>query len=310
MMKLPEVSIVVPVYNAAGYLKETLTALLSQSFANFELLVIDDGSKDGSGEIALSLKDDRIRVIRQENRGLCHALNRGIEEARATYIARNDHDDISFPHRLERQLSVMKEHPDALGLFAYYAKFGARHRWSNTDKFIPTTDKVRPYDPLKDGCLLCSTMFARTEALRSLQGFRQEYYPADDWDLELRFSQTGKVLVICEPLVTYRFHSGANTYRLFAPMQQKSRWAEDSYQRRLQDAPELTFEEFLAAQPDDWGTRLERRRIDTAKLKMRTAGQNYLDGRYFSAACQLTAAAVLNPMDLVQRVARLRHRPS
>lgn len=301
----PEISIVVPMYNGTRHLRETLDSLLAQSFRNFELVVIDDGSTDGSGDLVNSIKDARIRLIRQKNGGLCHALNRGIEEARAPYIARNDQDDLSFPQRLERQLSVLQARPDALGLFSYYTKFGAKHGWSNADKLIMAPGDVKEYEPLKDGCMLGSTMFARTKALRDIRGFRQAYYPCDDWDLEFRLAQAGRVLVLREPLVAYRFHTSANTYRLFAEMQNKSRWTADSYARRLRKEPELAFEQFLAAEPGNWRTRLNQRRLDLARLHMRLAGQHYLDGRYFPAASRLMAAIVLNPSNFFQRFRQL-----
>jgi glycosyltransferase involved in cell wall biosynthesis len=304
-MKSPRVTIVVPVYNGAVYLGETLDSLLAQSFTDFELLVIDDGSTDASGDVVRTKKDDRIRLIRKENGGLCDTLNRGIGEAKAPYIARNDQDDISFPHRLQRQMQVMNDHPEAIGLFAYNTKFGSRHRWSNADKLTMSADRVREYEPLKDGSLLGSTMFVRTEALRSIDGFRQPYYPVDDWDLECRLAQVGKVLVLQEPLVAYRFQTSANTYRVFAEMQEKTRWTEDSYLRRLRGIPELTFDQFMTEQPKDGWSRLARRRVDAAKLQMRTAGQNYLDGRYFAASARFSAALLLDPTDIAGRVRRL-----
>lgn len=89
-MSARDLSVIVPVYNGAAFLRETIQALLVQSFKNFELIVVDDGSKDNSIEILHSFRDARLRIVRQENRGLCHALNRAIEEARTPLIARND----------------------------------------------------------------------------------------------------------------------------------------------------------------------------------------------------------------------------
>jgi len=98
-MKCPEVTVIVPIYNGSAYLSETINSLLSQSFSGFELLAIDDGSTDDSSNIVRSFKDERIRLIQKSNGGLCEALNLGIAEARAPYIARSDQDDISFPER-------------------------------------------------------------------------------------------------------------------------------------------------------------------------------------------------------------------
>lgn len=302
----PEISIVVPVYNGARHLRQTLDSLLAQSFKNFELLVIDDGSTDGSSDLVNSIQDARIRLVHQKNGGLCHALNRGIQEAQAPYIARNDQDDLSFPQRLERQLNVLQSQPDALGLFSYYTKFGAKRGWSNSDKMAMAPGEVKDYEPLKDGCMLGSTMFFRTTAVRAIQGFRQAYYPCDDWDLEFRLAQAGRVLVLREPLVAYRFHTSANTYRLFAEMQNKSRWTVDSYERRLRGEAELGFEQFLTAQRGNWWTRFERKRLDMARLHLRMAGQHYLDGRHVAASARLAAAILFNPQEIYWRVRRMR----
>src|SRR6202012_1014946 len=271
----PRVTILVPVYNGALYLAETLNSLIVQTYRNFELLIIDDGSTDTSASIVNSFSDPRIRMIQKKNGGLCSTLNRGIEEARGEYIARSDQDDLSFPCRLEREMAVADSHPEALGMFSFNTKIGEKHKWSNTDK-LTMSNRIKVYDPIKDGCLLGSTMLARTSALRELGGFRQAYYPADDWDLEFRLSEQGKVLVVCEPLVTYRFHRGASTYRTFAEMQQKKYWTEDSHSRRVQGLPELTFEEFLAQMPQNLQSRIHRHRIGSSKLLTRRAGQRLL----------------------------------
>jgi glycosyltransferase involved in cell wall biosynthesis len=303
-MSDPLVTIIVPIYNGSAYLSETLDSLLSQTFRDFELLAIDDGSTDGSGEIVRSIKDERIRLIGKENGGLCEALNLGIAEARAPYIARSDQDDISFSERLKRQLHVMENHPETLAVFSYSTKFGSKHRWSNADKMVMAPGDLKQYEPMEDGCLLCSTMFVRTAALRSIGGFRQAYYPADDWDLECRLAEEGKVLILREPLVAYRFQTSANTYRVFAEMRQKSRWTKDSYRRRIHSIPELTFEQFSLAQETDLWSRWGRNCRDLSKLHMRTAGQRYLDGCYLAAMGHFVASSVLNPVEIAERIRR------
>ncbi|MGD0831017.1 MAG: glycosyltransferase [Terracidiphilus sp.] len=303
-MKTPEVTVVVPIYNGSAYLAETLKSLLSQTFENFELLAIDDGSTDASADIVRSLNDDRVRLIQKANGGLCHALNLGITEARSPYIARSDQDDISLPSRLAMQLQVMKDHPEVLAIFAYATKIGGKHTWSNADKYVVSHGQCKAYEPMNDGCLLGSTMFAQTAALRSVGGFRQAYYPADDWDLECRLAETGRVLVLQETLIAYRFQTSANTYRVFAEMREKSRWTKDSHRRRLQSIPELTIEQFRLAQPRDYWSRFRRYRRDASKLRMRNAGQRFLDGHYIAGAAHMFAAVLLNPEDMLGRLRR------
>ena len=303
-MKSPEITVIVPIYNGAAYLTETLQSILSQTFTEYELLVIDDGSTDNSVDIVRTLKDERIRLIQKNNTGLCHTMNLGIAEAKAPYIARSDQDDVSFPNRLERQLRVMEDNPDALGVFSYVTKLGSKRTWSNTDKYVMAPGKLKEYQPIEDGSMLCSTMFIRTAALRSIGGFRQVYYPVDDWDMECRLAQAGKVLVMCEPLIAYRFQANSNTYRVYAEMRNKTRWTKDSYRRRLQSIPELTFDQFMLSQPKDIWSRLNRFRKDSSKLHMRTAGNRYLDGHYLAAVGHLLTGVILNPADLARRIRR------
>jgi hypothetical protein len=122
--------------------------------------------------------------------------------------------------------------------------------------------------------------------------------------MECRLAQVGKVLIMCEPLIAYRFQVNANTYRVYAEMRDKSRWTKDSYKRRLQSIPELTFDQFMFAQPKDVWSRLNRFRKDSSKLHMRTAGNRYLDGQYVAAAGHLFAGCLLNPVDIARRVRR------
>jgi len=304
-MTRPEITIVVPIYNGAAYLKETLESLLAQTFTNFELLAIDDGSTDSSTEIVRSLKDERIRLICLDRGGLCATLNRGMSEARAPYFARSDHDDISFPTRLERQLKVMKNHPDAIAVFSFNSKFGKKHRWANSDKFSVESSPVREYSPERDGCMLASTMLARTESLGAMGGFRQAYWPCDDIDLQFRMSEAGKVMILCEPLVDYRFHVGAYSYPQFQRMQLLADWARDSRYRRMRNEPEITYDEFLKNLPADRWSRLRRHRIFSSREHMRVGGQRYLDGQYLASAAHFSMSALLDPGDISRRIKRL-----
>ncbi|MCB0698725.1 MAG: glycosyltransferase [Chitinophagales bacterium] len=108
----PLVTVLLPAYNAAPYMKEAVDSVLAQTFKDFELLVINDGSTDGTGEILRSYTDERVWLVEQENMGLVRTLNKGIELAKGKYIARFDADDVCYPDRLEVQMKFFQEHPD------------------------------------------------------------------------------------------------------------------------------------------------------------------------------------------------------
>jgi hypothetical protein len=310
-MSTPDISVIVPVFNGARHVGQTLSALLAQTHPSFEVIVIDDGSTDESLQVVRQFTDVRIRLLRQENAGLAHSLNRGLREARAPIVARNDQDDISVPARLERQLQVLKERPDAVATFSHWTKFGERRAWRNLDKQPLSCPAVRTSDPIADGCLLASTLCARTDVMRAIGGFRQDYYPADDWDCQFRLSERGPVLVVQQPLVAYRFHPGANTYSLFVLDQHKGRWTVDSHQRRIAGLREQTFAEFLEQQRITGPAALVRRVADLSRLHMRLAGQRYLDGRTMAAMGHAIAAGCLDPRSVGSRGLRLaRHAAS
>lgn len=104
----PTISVLLPVYNGQPYLGQAINSILNQRFQDFELVIVDDGSSDGSLEIIRSYSDSRIVLIIQENTGLPGALNRAINEAKGKYLARHDQDDVSLPMRFEEQLRLMK----------------------------------------------------------------------------------------------------------------------------------------------------------------------------------------------------------
>jgi len=104
----PTISVLLPVYNGQAYLKQAIDSILNQSYQNFELVIVNDGSSDGSLELIASYTDKRIVLINQDNTGLPCALNRAINEAKGQYLARHDADDVSLPTRFEKQLRLME----------------------------------------------------------------------------------------------------------------------------------------------------------------------------------------------------------
>jgi len=116
----PRVSVVLPAYNAEAYLPEAVASILGQTYADFELIALDDGSTDGTAAWLDSVRDPRVRVLHQQNIGLALTLNKGIGLARGAYIARQDADDISRPERLAKQVAYMDAHP-ACGLLGTWS---------------------------------------------------------------------------------------------------------------------------------------------------------------------------------------------
>lgn len=207
----PKISCILPVYNCEKYLLQAINSILAQSFEDFELIIVDDGSTDDSGSIAndCATRDSRIQVINQPNQGIVSALNVAITASRGKYIARMDADDVSLPHRFERQFSVMEAHPDIVILGCASDTIDGNGLISNkreTSEDLIIRQSVLDSFPPSILQVLHPTTFIRTEILKSIGGYLDDYEFAEDYDLYLRIGAHGQIAEICEVLFQYRIH--------------------------------------------------------------------------------------------------------
>jgi glycosyltransferase involved in cell wall biosynthesis len=293
----PLISVIIPYYNAPELLKESINSILKQTFNDFELLVLDDGSIINAEEIITEFNDERIRYIRNKNVGLANNINRSLPLLKGTYIARLDQDDISEPNRFTKQLALFESDPAIDCVFTYIKRFGGKKEW--TEKTLISDHKYHHFEPFTDGCMINSTMMVKKEVLLELKGYRQEYYPSDDWDLELRMCQNYRVVVLEQELVLYRFHEGANTYRTFNLMQNTRRWAEDNYFRRQNKLEEIAFDKHLSNK--NFMDKLRHWRKDNAKLNTRIAGNYYLQKKRTYAVLYMLLAFLFHPKTILKR---------
>jgi glycosyltransferase involved in cell wall biosynthesis len=206
------VSVVMPVYNGAAYLAQAIQSVLAQSFTDFELLVIDDGSTDESAPIALAFTDPRIKVLHNgANRGLVHSRNRGIDTATGTYIAFLDADDVARPQRLQRQLLALERD-------ATLAAVGSSAQPIDA-KGLPRSYVWRmPGSPAYCEAMLLfrqwfntSAFFVRGPVIRSLR-FSDHVQLAEDLDLYVRMTCNSKVQNLDEVLIDCRVHAQSTTH--------------------------------------------------------------------------------------------------
>jgi glycosyltransferase involved in cell wall biosynthesis len=203
----PRVSIVTSTYNAAGFIGDTIRALLAQTWRDFELIVVDDASGDGTADAVRAFDDPRIRLIRNtRNLGVAAARNVGLDAARGEYLVANDHDDISLPARIERQVAFLDRHPDVLLLAAGTATLDGDRR--RADPPPPATHALIRWRLMTQNPICHSTLAMRLPRLRDL-GLR--YDPAcdfgDDFELCHRIAAAGRVASLPERLVLYRLHA-------------------------------------------------------------------------------------------------------
>lgn len=205
-MNEPLITVLMPAFNPGRHFRESVASVLAQSFRDFELLIVDDGSTDHSIEECVDqFRDSRIRVLRNEaNRGLVWSLNRGLEQARGSWIARQDADDISVPNRLQEQLAFVRAHPaiHLLGSDAWLVDEGGRSkgRWRTGGH----ADLVA-WDLCFRTPFCHSSAFFRRQSVVAKGGYR-ELVACEDYDLWSRIAVDGAVVTLRAPLVKYRLH--------------------------------------------------------------------------------------------------------
>lgn len=207
---MPRVSVILPAFNAEAYIKEAIESILGQTFRDFELIVINDCSADGTEAVILSFGDDRLVYVKnEENLGVAATLNRGLALARGEYIARMDADDISLPRRLELQAACLDAHPDIAVLGTNVETFDEngpqRTGWSATDPRQMNVD-------LFFSCGIAHpSVMMRKSVIEELGGYDREFEGLEDYELWCRVSKGHGVTTLPEVLFRYRVHSGQVT---------------------------------------------------------------------------------------------------
>jgi glycosyltransferase involved in cell wall biosynthesis len=203
----PRVTVLMTVFNGERHLREAVDSVLGQSFRDFELLIIDDGSTDGTAALLTTISDPRVRRTRHaENVGLMRSLNHGLALARGELIARHDADDVSEPDRLARQVAFLDANPSVALVGAWYRKIDESGA-SLGERTLPVGhDQIRWalhfYCPF-----VHSAVVFRTSAVRDAGGYDEALTFAEDYDLWSRLATVHRVANLPEPLVRYRVGS-------------------------------------------------------------------------------------------------------
>lgn len=196
-MAAPQITIGLPCYMAEKTLAQAIESVLNQTYEDFELLLVDDGSEDGTLEIARKYQDERIRIIADgEHRGIAARLNMMVREAQGRIFARMDADDVMYPTRLERQLEFLNQHPegDVVGCAAIVMD----------EKGIPIgTRETGAYGYKQVSRLLHPTIMGKTDWFRQ-NPYDERYSGCEDYELWLRVRGKATLLQMDEPLMYYR----------------------------------------------------------------------------------------------------------
>lgn len=207
MSKSPLVSVLIPVYNSEAYVKEAVDSILNQTYQNLEVIIINDGSSDGSLEILENIQDLRVQLVSRENRGLVQTLNEGIDLATGEFLVRMDSDDISTEDRIEKQLKYMLKNQEVVVCGCFYEEFGARQVIIKNPTKYTTIERNLCWGPV-----VChpSVMIKKSVFEDGLR-FEDEFFTAEDYKLWVDVLEKGKIANIPEVLLKYRVHDGQIT---------------------------------------------------------------------------------------------------
>lgn len=251
-IKNPAVSVILPAYNAEKYIKRAIDSILNQTFQDFELIICNDGSTDGTGKIIASYKDPRIVVITQEkNQGLVEALNAMLAAARGRYIARQDADDASMPLRLQREVEMMHKHHH-LVLVGTHATIANTKGKQTGGLHMPVSDaairmSLFSYNPFVHG----SVMF-KADTVKQSGLYDYASWPAEDYDMWARLVRYGEAMNIPEELYAFTANDAGISASNSDEQLEKIKYVRKSIfknSRRIVNNP-LTLRRSLKDQPE------------------------------------------------------------
>ncbi len=277
---MPAVSVVMPVYNGEKYVAEAIESILEQTFADFELIIVDDGSQDRSAAIVRSYaaRDDRIRCVTlEENTGEASARNRGLELARGEFVAGMDSDDVSRPERLEKQVDHLRANPTigAVGTEALFVdetlKPWGLYRAAENHARIA-------YDLQMGPCIVGASIMMRREIVEACSGYDESISRSADIELVARLIPRTRLANLPEPLYLYRQHEGQQP----VTPQREQDWANllaRLLSRLWGEAPQASLDRFAQVRQREklgwWERRLAKR--DLRRLIDSMVVSNWID---------------------------------
>lgn len=228
--KNPLVSFLIPIYNAEQYLTESLISHLYQSYENIEFILVNDGSTDSSREILeeFAKNDSRIKIVNKKNGGIVSALNEGLSVSTGEFIARADADDISFIHRIEKQVAAIKNNDKVVLVASSFEVIDEDSEYMYRE-IMPTRDiDIKRALYLRNIIAHGSTLM-RASTLKKLGGYSADCGPTEDYELWTRLAAEGGFIGIEEPLYRWRQNRNGITFTQNTSMQKFTETIKERY---------------------------------------------------------------------------------
>jgi len=209
---MPQVSVVTSVYNGEEYLEECVDSILNQTFQNFEYIILNNGSTDGTARILQRYTDPRLRIIHQENLGISKSLNKGINLSNSDLIARLDADDFSSPQRLEKQVTFMEKHPEIVLCGSRWLELVGEKLSKQIVDFVETDQAIKKSMSLFNPFSHSGVIF-RKKTFITAEGYSERFKYSQDYDLWLRMLAFGKTLILKEELAVVRMSEQSESHK-------------------------------------------------------------------------------------------------
>ncbi|MEM7453324.1 MAG: glycosyltransferase [Planctomycetota bacterium] len=300
----PGVSVLMTTYNGMPYLREAVESILSQTYRNFEFIIVNDGSSDDSTDFLDSIDDPRVRVFHNENRGTAAASNFGLKMCRGRYVARMDADDISAPERLEKQFDFLESNPDVALVGSQLKMVGTARTGMKVDVPLDHEDIFSALLKLRHGLSHSACMY-RNSVIREIGGY-WEYRTYDDWDMFIRMGEAGRLANLPDVLLQYRTLPGSLVGGSPRIAYEHYGLAAENAKRRSEGLPEISMDEFkqqLGRRP--MLIKLRESADLYGLLQYRKANVYLCSGNWIRGYSRLVWASLCSPWRTVDRVRRI-----
>jgi glycosyltransferase involved in cell wall biosynthesis len=298
-MAEPLVSIVMPMLNARRFVRFAIQSVLHQASANLEVIVIDDGSRDGSAEEVRRIGDARVRMCAGPGRGVAAAFNVGVCEARGEFIARCDADDVYSPGRLRQQVEWLTAHADFGAICGGFAAITPRGNYLRDLECGLTAEDIT--EELRSACTRTSlcTWLMRADSVRLIGGCREYFTVAEDIDFQFRFAERFRVWFDPAEVYRYRLHDGSTTHRATRQRRLFFEEAARLFQNQRRQAGLDDLQRGAGAQPpDDSNAHVEDSRLHIQGILLGVAWDEHSAGRRVKALRTGLRACLTRPSNL------------
>lgn len=298
------VTVIMPVFNTKAFVVQAVESILAQSLRDFRFVAVDDGSRDGSGELLDRFAPAGLTVLHQHNRGLGVSLNEALSICETEFVARMDSDDVATPNRLESQLAFMQTHPD-VGLLGTQVAYMTTDGRRGSSPPLPCGHEDICSD-LRRGrhAIVHASVMMRTELVRQVGAYRIAG-SGQDLDLFLRLADVSRLANLREIGLLVRLHQGSTTATSQSLLKARYAYAIHCARQRRAALPEPHLDEFLAAWEDRSRWRRLPTRLDNVSLNLyRQAIDAAARNKRVSSYWKLAVAALCSPARTYQRLSR------